>query len=69
LKIENCPAGTEIRLFTVSGELVRRFECTGNRIVWDGKNMQAEDVAKGVYIYLMTTPQGEKLIGKIFLVR
>ncbi|TET46263.1 T9SS type A sorting domain-containing protein [Candidatus Aerophobetes bacterium] len=55
-----------IRIFTLSGELVRKvelpFQYSWN---WDLKNEQGEDVARGIYLYLVTNEAGEMRRGKI----
>lgn len=55
-----------IRIFTLSGELVRKVDLSGQiSWSWDVKNEKGEDVARGIYIYLITNPAGEKVVGKI----
>jgi len=53
----------------VSGELVRKFQGVSGRQTWDGKNQNGEQVAAGVYIYLITTGDEKKITGKLFILR
>jgi hypothetical protein len=69
LKFDQCPDSSVIRIYTLSGELVREYADVSNRALWDGKNQQNSDVASGVYLYRLEAPDGQKYQGKIFLVR
>jgi hypothetical protein len=69
LKFENIPSDSEIKIFTVSGELVRSFTQVSGRVLWDGRNSAGSDVASGVYLYIINTSTGERVTGKIFVVR
>ena len=45
------PAGNyRVEIFTLSGELVYTYIGTANPLVWDGRNLNNENVASGVYI-------------------
>lgn len=55
-----------IRIFTLSGELVRKVELPFQyRWNWDLKNMNAEGVARGIYFCVVTNLAGEMKIVKI----
>ncbi len=56
----------EVRIFTLAGELVHEIPVNG---VWDGRNAAGKPVASGVYIFTLTTPDGETGRGKILLIR
>ena len=59
----------KIRIFTLSGELVREANVTGQGTwSWDVKNDKGENVARGIYVYLVTNSAGEKVIGKIAVI-
>lgn len=74
IEIVNLPLNVDkIYFYTMSGELVRVLE-KGNgieegvssaRAVWNCENNEGEKVARGIYIYLITTSGGEKKTGKI----
>jgi flagellar hook assembly protein FlgD len=68
----------EIRVYTVSGEVVRDLEpypaLAGNQEeFWDGKNRSGLPVSSGVFIYriLATSPRGEQIgaFGKCAAIR
>ena len=67
--IDGLPASavTSVRIFTISGELVRTLSGTQN-VQWDLRNNSGENVASGVYIYLLSI-NGEKHSGKIAVIR
>jgi flagellar hook assembly protein FlgD len=69
LKFDNCPENTQIRIFTISGELVRKYQGVSGRQTWDGKNSSGGDVVSGVYLYILDGPGNLKAIGKIFVIR
>jgi len=59
-----------VRVFTVSGELVRKIEKNSSidSIGWDLKNLNGSQVASGLYIYL-SDGNGDSKTGKLVIVR
>ena len=59
-----------IRIFTATGELVQTLEETdGDGLyVWDGKSGDGNDLASGVYLYVIEGDSDEKK-GKLIIVR
>lgn len=55
-----------VRIYTVSGELVREMDIN---IPWDGKNQQQQDVAPGVYLFLLTADDGTVGKARALLIR
>jgi ligand-binding sensor domain-containing protein len=56
----------ELRVFTLSGVLVRKLawaQAISNG--WDGRNMDGELVAGGVYLLVCTTQSGSSVTGKV----
>lgn len=59
-----------IRIFTLAGELVKKQDVSGQYgWDWDGKNMDGKKVARGIYIWVVTNPAGEKRTGKIAIIK
>ncbi|MFH1859710.1 MAG: Ig-like domain-containing protein [bacterium] len=60
-----------IEIFHIAGELIKVIEETDGdgKATWDGRNDAGERVASGIYIYLITNPRGEKVMGKIGIIR
>ncbi|MDD5687375.1 MAG: FG-GAP-like repeat-containing protein [Elusimicrobia bacterium] len=73
LKLINLPINSIIKLYSVTGELVRELKETdfGNLgwLEWDGKNDNGDKVGKGVYIYQIQDAAGNKKTGKIGLIK
>ena len=58
-----------IRIYTISGELVlSTTPSSGTTWNWNAKNTAGKLVARGVYIYLITRPNGEKRVGKVAVI-
>jgi flagellar hook assembly protein FlgD len=76
---EETPVDVEIKVYTLSGKLISRIErfgLTGNFIAieWDGRDMDGDEIANGVYIYkvVVKTFDGSKRaesIGKLVVMR
>ena len=58
-----------IRIFTLSGELVKEIKASNNTQDWDVKNAAGCTLASGMYFYLITDTQGNKATGKIAVIR
>jgi ligand-binding sensor domain-containing protein len=70
--IDNLALNSNVNIYTADGFLVKeipRGEILGARVSWDGTNDNGDPVASGVYIYLVTTKDGQTKSGKIALVR
>ncbi len=61
-------AGSTIKIFTISGHEVRKLS-GGPSVAWDLKNDSGDKVGSGIYIYLMTDPQGNKVKGKLAIIK
>ncbi|MBI5883152.1 MAG: T9SS type A sorting domain-containing protein [Elusimicrobia bacterium] len=68
IRFTNLPSTGRIRIFTISGELVRELEVVDNPQRWDVKNQVNEVVASGVYIWEVTSGQNRKS-GKLMVVK
>lgn len=76
VRIANLPPNSQVRIYSLSGELIRILEevetnVEGNlgEAVWDGKNEEGQEVARGIYIYLVITAEGERKTGKIAIIK
>lgn len=73
IRFINLTENTEIRIYTVTGELVKTLtkeEIGDNSVVeWDVKNDKGENVVSGIYIYLITNDKGDKKEGKFTIVK
>ena len=68
-------SGSEVKILTADGRLVRSLnpnkfaEVQGSQAQWDGRNMEGELVATGVYVYLATTQEGDNSSGKFLVIK
>jgi hypothetical protein len=66
------PSVGTVSIYTISGELITSFKhdnsFSGNEW-WDLKNGQGNEIAPGLYIYVVQTPGGNKKLGKFAVVR
>ena len=63
------PASVSIKIFSVSGHLVRDLGTVSGTASWDVKNDDGDFVASGIYLYLITDGQGTKDRGKIVVIQ
>lgn len=66
----NLPVSSTIRIYTITGELVRQFEhvSEGGDETWDLLNEDGQEVSSGTYIYHVDAAQGTK-VGRIAIVK
>ncbi|MBI3292166.1 MAG: T9SS type A sorting domain-containing protein [Elusimicrobia bacterium] len=58
-----------VKLFTVSGHLVKTLSTSSPSTTWDLTNDAGDPVASGLYLYLLTNDQGQKVRGKLAVIR
>lgn len=71
------PAGSTVRIFTSSAELVRELKQDPNAnsggitgdLDWDLKNADGRKVVSGIYIYQVESPQGRSKRGHFVVIR
>lgn len=69
-KNQGFPAGTELKIYTVSGELVTRKRVHKISIIqWNGRNREGVQVSSGTYVYRISTPDGSEKVGKFSVIR
>lgn len=64
--------GAEVSILTVDGVLVRRIppeRVVAQQARWDGRNETGRPVAGGVYVFVVTAPDGSHRTGKIAVIR
>lgn len=73
IRFTNLTGNSEIKIYTVSGELVKKIskeEIQNNLTVeWDVRNAQGEDVVSGVYVYCVINEQGNKKYGNFSIIK
>ncbi|MBK8869834.1 MAG: T9SS type A sorting domain-containing protein [Elusimicrobia bacterium] len=68
LTIEHVSPGTEVKIYTSNGKIVRSIIATSNRSEWDLTNDTGEPVGSGVYFVLLDG-SGEKKTFKVVIQR
>jgi hypothetical protein len=66
---DNLPVGSTVRIFTIAGDLVMTGILSASTTwTWDIKNHAGNRCARGIYIYLIFSPDGKKKMGKIAII-
>lgn len=78
-KLAQVPDELKIRIFTVAGRLIKEIikypsdlKYDFNRVYWDGRDADGDQLANGVYFYKITMIKGDKkdnIVQKIAIVR
>src|ERR1700733_7464505 len=69
VKFDNMPAGSTVKIFTISAEEVKKIGADSNGVaLWDRTNNSGERIASGVYIYLVIDPSGNTTSGKLAII-
>ena len=65
------PAGAVVRLYTLTGARVAELTDGDNDgvIVWDVKNQSGQDLASGVYLYVVVQGSNRVARGKVVIIR
>ena len=69
LTFDGLTVGTTIKIFTASGHRVKELHTDGSSIPWDLTNDSGDKVASGIYMYLITDSQGDKVRGKVAVIK
>ncbi len=71
ITFENLTSSVRLRIYKINGELVyeKAADNTDGSITWDVTNDDNRKVASGLYIYFITGGAGEKISGKIVILR
>jgi hypothetical protein len=60
---------TDLKIFTVSGHLVRSLPKSSGSVSWDLNNDAGDPVASGIYLFLIKDNQGNQRRGKVAIIR
>lgn len=61
--------GSMVRIYSLAGELVRESAEQGGQMNWNGKNQDGEDIASGIYLWIVEETGGAIHRGKIAVLR
>jgi hypothetical protein len=70
ITFKNLALDSTIKIYTIMGELVKQLDngSTSDKVTWDVKNRDGDNVASGVYIYQIKNAYSEKR-GKVVIIR
>lgn len=69
MTFDGLTVGTTIKIFTVSGHEAKELHTDGPKVVWDLTNDSGDKVASGIYLYVITDSQGDKVRGKVAVIK
>jgi len=69
LIFDGCPEGATVKIFTISGRLITSLSAVNGTVSWDVKNKAGDNVASGLYLYLITDSHNNQTHGKITIIR
>jgi len=72
ITFDNLTAGSDIRIYSVTGRLVwDKLDITAAQVQWYADNSASQKVAAGVYTYVITLPDtaAARIIGKVGISR
>jgi hypothetical protein len=61
--------GSDVKIFTVSGHKIKDLDGSSGSVTWDLTNDSGNQVASGIYIYLIKDSQGNKTKGKLAIIQ
>lgn len=62
------PSSSEVKIYTIDGMLVRKLYESNGEVVWDGKNINGDKVASGIYIWVAEKDNKRKA-GKMTVIK
>ncbi len=66
LNFSNLEPGAEIYIHSLNGEMIKKLVASNSGMVqWDAKNSDGKEIASGVYIAIIKSKSGKKIIKKI----
>jgi flagellar hook assembly protein FlgD len=71
-KLTQLPDELKIKIFTLAGRMVKEFKLTSaelkydfNKIYWDGRDVDGDLVANGVYLYKIISKKGNESVQSV----
>jgi hypothetical protein len=71
LMFNHLPGACHIAIFTVAGDHVADLEHTdGNGYeYWDMRTLNGQYIAYGLYVYVVSVPNGQKKVGRFLVIK
>ena len=70
ITVRGISASSVVKITDIGGNLVYQTESLGGQAIWDGRDLQGNEVRSGVYmVFASTANAGQKSVAKILIVR
>jgi hypothetical protein len=69
ITFDQLTGNTTIKIFTAAAHLVKTLNTSNTSVTWDLTNDSGDKVASGIYLYLITDSQGDKVKGKVAVIK
>ncbi|MFA5976328.1 MAG: choice-of-anchor Q domain-containing protein [Elusimicrobiota bacterium] len=69
ITFDQMTTGSTVKIFTTSGRHIRSLDAPSGSVIWDLKNDSGDKVASGIYLYVITNNQGQRVRGKVVVIR
>ncbi len=68
---DRLPSGAAIEIFDINGRALRRIAAAAgsSRVQWDARDSSGRDAATGIFLAVITAPDGTKITRKLLIVR
>ncbi len=70
ITFDGLPPNTTIRIYDISASLIKEIEnISTGEFKWDVQDNYGRDIPSGIYIYIVSSDEGMKKVGKIAIIR
>jgi len=69
ITFDQMAGGSDVKIFTASGHKVKELDGSSGSATWDLTNDSGNQVASGIYLYLIKDSQGNKSHGKLAIIQ
>lgn len=69
ITFDRLPPNACLKIFTVSGRLVKTIDAPNGSATWDRTNDTGERAASGIYLYLVQDILGQEFSGKLAVIQ
>ena len=70
ITVRGLSANADVRILSISGKLIANGRSNGGTFTWNGRDLNGNRVASGVYMIATATSEGKKgVVAKIAIVR
>ncbi|MFA5976322.1 MAG: T9SS type A sorting domain-containing protein, partial [Elusimicrobiota bacterium] len=66
---DTLPPNSTVKLYTLSGHWIKTLNTATASAEWNLDNDAGDKVASGIYLYVITNDQGQRVRGKVVVIR